>query len=92
MDGKFRFVFDQVDTPAGREITGAGAPSSLATAMHTAWVRFVVAGLPGWPACSDEGGTIMRFAEKSAWSGGDYPLVPTAMPSPRDAGFGEHRR
>jgi hypothetical protein len=53
---------------------------------------FVVAGLPGWPACSEEGGTIMRFAEKSAWSAGDYPLVPTAMPSPPDAGLGEHRR
>lgn len=74
------FVFDQIDTPAGREITGAGAPSSLATTMHTAWVRFVVAGLPGWPACSEEGRTIMRFAEESAWGVDDYPLAIGTMP------------
>jgi para-nitrobenzyl esterase len=73
------FVFDQLDTPAGREITGAGAPSSLATTMHTAWVRFVVAGLPGWPACSGEGRTIMRFAERSVWGADDYSLPGSSL-------------
>jgi hypothetical protein len=69
--------------------TGLG---ETAAAFVSSSPHFVVAGLPGWPACSEEGGTIMRFAEKSAWSAGDYPLVPTAVPSPPDAGLGEHRR
>lgn len=74
------FVFDQLDTPAGREITGAGAPASLATAMHTAWVQFVISGVPGWPACSGRGRTIMRFAERSAWAADDYSLPTVTTP------------
>jgi para-nitrobenzyl esterase len=86
------FVFDQIETPAGREITGAGAPSSLAATMHEAWACFVRSGLPGWPTYSEEGRTIMRFAETSAWSADDYPLPPGATPSPRDADLNECRR
>ncbi len=77
------FVFDQIDTPAGREITGPGAPLSLAAAMHTAWVRFVVDGLPGWPTNNGEGRTMMRFAEQSALGMDDYRLPPRAMSQAR---------
>ncbi|WP_060902729.1 carboxylesterase/lipase family protein [Streptomyces europaeiscabiei] len=44
------FVFDTGDTPASAKLAGGNAPRGLATAMHTAWVRFATDGTPGWPA------------------------------------------
>ncbi|MDW5593764.1 carboxylesterase family protein [Conexibacter stalactiti] len=50
------FVFDALDTPMARALTGDGAPQALADDVHRAWVAFVVsgnpghAGLPDWPA------------------------------------------
>lgn len=44
------FVFDTGDTPASVKLAGETPPRDLATAMHTAWVRFATDGDPGWPA------------------------------------------
>lgn len=44
------FVFDTGATPASAKLAGGNAPRGLATAMHTAWVRFATDGTPGWPA------------------------------------------
>ncbi|MBZ3904724.1 carboxylesterase/lipase family protein [Streptomyces griseiscabiei] len=44
------FVFDTGDTPASAKLAGDHAPRDLATALHTAWVRFATDGTPGWPA------------------------------------------
>lgn len=55
------FVFDQVATVAGDEVTGPGAPASLAKTMHHAWVRFVKDGNPGWPSRDIAGASLMHF-------------------------------
>jgi para-nitrobenzyl esterase len=70
------FVFDQLDSSAGREITGVGAPQSLAAEMHSAWVSFVLAGAPGWPRYTAWERAMMRFSEASACSVDDYVLPP----------------
>ncbi|CAM5510558.1 carboxylic ester hydrolase [Streptomyces narbonensis] len=42
------FVFDTLDAPETRMLTGPNAPRDLATAMHAAWVAFAKTGNPGW--------------------------------------------
>ncbi|MEU7073288.1 carboxylesterase family protein [Streptomyces narbonensis] len=42
------FVFDTLDSPETRMLTGPDAPRDLATAMHAAWVAFAKTGDPGW--------------------------------------------
>ncbi|MFI1184959.1 carboxylesterase/lipase family protein [Streptomyces californicus] len=44
------FVFDTLDHPDTRALTGPGAPGELASAMHRAWVDFAAHGDPGWPS------------------------------------------
>ncbi|MDX2931251.1 carboxylesterase/lipase family protein [Streptomyces ipomoeae] len=46
------FVFDTGHTPASAKLAGDNPPRALATAMHSAWVRFATDGAPGpgWPA------------------------------------------
>ncbi|MGW0843667.1 carboxylesterase/lipase family protein [Streptomyces sp. NPDC002787] len=44
------FVFDTGDTAASARLAGENVPRDLATAMHSAWVRFATDGTPGWPA------------------------------------------
>lgn len=44
------FVFDQLDSPDARGLSGTDAPAALAEAMHGAWVDFATAGDPGWTA------------------------------------------
>lgn len=44
------FVFDRLHDPESAKIAGSAPPQALATAMHDAWVRFIRAGDPGWPA------------------------------------------
>ncbi|MGW1766798.1 carboxylesterase/lipase family protein [Streptomyces sp. NPDC002073] len=44
------FVFDTLHVPESEWLAGPGAPQALADEMHAAWVRFAVAGEPGWPA------------------------------------------
>ncbi|MGW7259060.1 carboxylesterase/lipase family protein [Streptomyces sp. NPDC054834] len=42
------FVFDTGETPESARLAGEGAPQELADTMHSAWVRFVTSGDPGW--------------------------------------------
>jgi para-nitrobenzyl esterase len=44
------FVFDNLQSPDAELMLGPEAPGDLATAMHTAWIRFATTGDPGWPA------------------------------------------
>ena len=59
------FVFDQLPTPAGTEITGPGASSALAEAMHGSWVRFVKEGRPAWTRHTSQGTDLMHFSDES---------------------------
>ncbi|RYF82991.1 MAG: carboxylesterase, partial [Comamonadaceae bacterium] len=55
------FVFQTLDTPAGRELVGPAPPAALAPAMHGAWLRFARDGDPGWPAHTAQEPWHMRF-------------------------------
>ena len=46
------FVFDNLGNPDAVALGGEDAPTDLATAMHRAWVGFIVDGDPGWEAWS----------------------------------------
>ena len=50
---EFPFVWDNLDSPAHRQMTGPNPPQRLATEMADAWVRFAATGDPGWPAFTD---------------------------------------
>ena len=54
------FVFDTLTAEGSDWLTGADPPQGLATETHRAWVRFVAAGEPGWPAYGDRR-TVRRF-------------------------------
>ncbi|NML53759.1 carboxylesterase family protein [Streptomyces sp. R302] len=75
------FVFDTLDTPEARAMTGPDAPRALAAAMHAAWVAFAAEGDPGWRAWDAER-PVMAFGpgrpslvlapredERRAWDG-----------------------
>lgn len=53
------FVFDTLG--AGSPMAGEGAPAQLATEMHDAWVRFAVAGTPGWQPWAPNDQVVMTF-------------------------------
>lgn len=64
------FVRDDLQTlhdigPGGAELI-AGAPATLATAMHRAWVDFASTGDPGWPVYDTDNRRTMIFGEASA--------------------------
>lgn len=44
------FVFNLLNDGEAMRLAGPHAPQHLATEMHTAWVRFITTGDPGWPA------------------------------------------
>lgn len=58
------FVFDLLDSPRFQQLTGPTPPQSLAEAMHAAWVSFVAAGEPGWPAYDLVSRPVQRFDER----------------------------
>ncbi len=58
------FVFDTLGT--GSAMAGDTAPSSLADAMHRAWVAFGRAGDPGWPEWTPTRQVVMTFDVESA--------------------------
>ncbi len=58
------FVFDNLDDPAGRPMTGAAPPQTLADEMHGAWVSFVKTGRPGWAAYGNSR-TVRSFGTTS---------------------------
>jgi para-nitrobenzyl esterase len=51
------FTFDNLDAEGVDE----GAPQSLADEMHSAWVRFVELGDPGWPSYEQNRRAVMEF-------------------------------
>ncbi len=67
------FVFDRVDTPDAVAVGGADAPRALAEAMHSAWVRFIVEGDPGWAPWS-----ALRPVEAFDADGGHLEYAPRA--------------
>ncbi|MFE5907824.1 carboxylesterase/lipase family protein [Streptomyces wedmorensis] len=68
------FVFDTLDRPETRALTGPDAPQGLATAMHAAWVAFAATGDPGWRAW-DPARPVMTFG----------PGTPSLVEAPREA-------
>ncbi|MET8565417.1 carboxylesterase family protein [Streptomyces flaveolus] len=71
------FVFDSGDVPESQKLAGEGAPRELCDAMHTAWVRFVTTGNPGWAAW-DATHPVRVFGDG----------VPRTAHGPRDAEIG----
>lgn len=75
------FVFDTLDTPEARALTGPDAPRALAAAVHAAWVAFAADGDPGWRAWDAERPVLAfgpgrpslvlapREDERRAWDG-----------------------
>ncbi|MEU5218528.1 carboxylesterase family protein [Streptomyces sp. NPDC020807] len=68
------FVFDTLDVPETRALTGPDAPRDLAEAMHAAWVSFAATGDPGWRPW-DPARPVMTFG----------PGLPAVVESPREA-------
>ncbi|MFB7586262.1 carboxylesterase/lipase family protein [Streptomyces sp. NPDC056169] len=68
------FVFDTLDLPETRALTGPEAPQELATAMHAAWVAFAATGEPGWRRW-DPARPVMAFG----------PDLPSLVEAPREA-------
>lgn len=52
---EFPFVWDNLDSPAHRQMTGPNPPRRLAGEMADGWVRFAATGDPGWPAFTSPG-------------------------------------
>jgi len=55
------FVFDTLDDPGVAPLAGPVPPSSLAAAVHGAWVAFAATGDPGWPAYTPDRRAVARF-------------------------------
>ncbi|MFG2839638.1 carboxylesterase/lipase family protein [Streptomyces zaomyceticus] len=68
------FVFDTLDLPETRALTGPDAPRDLAAAMHAAWVSFASTGDPGWRPW-DPARPVMTFG----------PGLPSLVEAPREA-------
>ncbi|MDX2560458.1 carboxylesterase family protein [Streptomyces sp. TX20-6-3] len=68
------FVFDTLDLPEARALTGPDAPRDLAAAMHAAWVSFATTGDPGWRRW-DPARPVMTFG----------PGLPSLVEAPREA-------
>ncbi|MCH0557910.1 carboxylesterase/lipase family protein [Streptomyces sp. MUM 16J] len=88
------FVFGTGDVPESKKLAGEGAPQELRDAMHTAWVRFVTTGEPGWEAW-DAAHPIRIFGDGppyTAYGGRDAELAlwstgPTASETAPAADF-----
>ncbi|GEM_PF-3416565 len=57
------FVFDNLDADGVEAVGGKHPPQDLADAMHSAWVRFVIEGTPGWEPRTGRR-TIMIFDDQ----------------------------
>jgi para-nitrobenzyl esterase len=55
------FVFDTLDTPGAKLLTGDSAPQGLADEMHGAWVNFIKTGVPGWAPYLPQSRTVKVF-------------------------------
>ena len=75
------FVFDTLDDVTAHPLIGTSPPQAVADTAHSAWVRFVADGDPGWPrydegtrttALLDESLTVVddpAGAEREVWAG-----------------------
>jgi len=59
------FVFDLLDTPAGRQFAGEGAPQEIADLVGTAWASFAAGEEPGWPQFADDQRLTLVLDERS---------------------------
>jgi carboxylesterase type B len=55
------FVFDVLDADAVAVVAGDDPPRSLANDVHSAWVRFITDGEPGWPRYDTDNRRVMCF-------------------------------
>jgi len=55
------FVFDTLGSEGAEWITGPDAPRALASEMHSAWVRFITEGDPGWEPYSTQRRLVRVF-------------------------------
>ena len=58
------FVFDTLGEPGTRVRLGGDAPQAVADTIHSAWVRFITDGDPGWPAYDAGTRATALFTEK----------------------------
>jgi para-nitrobenzyl esterase len=75
------FVFDLLDDPRFRPLTGDDPPQQLAETMHASWISFASHGDPGWPRhdlrnrpvmCFDTVSSVTedpRSVERRLWDG-----------------------
>src|SRR5581483_3418036 len=59
------FVWDVLDDDHVKVVAGDDPPPALAATMHTAWVRFITDGDPGWTPFDTSTRTSMVFDETS---------------------------
>lgn len=57
------FVFGNLHTPTGQELTGPTPPVALADALQQPWVAFAHDGDPGWPPYAGEEPLLQHFGE-----------------------------
>lgn len=57
------FVFGNLHTPTGQELTGPLPPAALAEAMQQRWVAFAQCGDPGWAPYAGEQPPVQHFGE-----------------------------
>ncbi|GAA2367045.1 carboxylesterase family protein [Streptomyces sp. XM4011] len=60
------FVFDLLDDPRFRALTGDDPPQALADTLHAAWIAFATHGDPGWPRHGLPDRTVRRFGTTPA--------------------------
>jgi para-nitrobenzyl esterase len=58
------FVFETLGHPSTYARLGADAPQAVADTIHSAWVRFITDGEPGWPAYDTDTRATAIITEK----------------------------
>lgn len=61
------FVFDLLDHPCYRGLTGGAAPQDLADEVHTAWAGFAGSGDPGWGPHDAHSPVARRLGPDGPW-------------------------
>jgi para-nitrobenzyl esterase len=72
------FVFDTAADPSTRARLGGSPPQAVADTIHSAWVRFITDGDPGWAPYGTQARTTAIFTEKLEVAGdpaGDERLL-----------------
>ena len=71
------FAWDLLDAEGVSAVCGANPPQAIADEMHTAWVRFIATGDPGWEAWNGHNAHVFG-GEQADTYGPTRLLVPTA--------------